>query len=412
MRIKLLPYILVSLLFTSCFHTRQLQENVAPIATVDSSTAAPVRKIQIKPGAERTHKYFNKLRNHPQVAVVANQTSLIRNTHLVDSLLNGGINIVKVFTPEHGFRGSADAGALIENETDAKTGLPIISLYGNHKKPTPEDLAGVDIVVFDLQDVGTRFYTYISTMTLVMEACAEQSIPMLILDRPNPNGFYIDGPILETKHKSFIGMHNVPVVHGMTMAEYARMVNEEGWLEKGVKCDLDWITCSGYNHHLFYNLPVKPSPNLPDMNSVILYPSLCFFEGTKVSVGRGTEFPFSVIGYPEYVDKSFSFTPVSRTGAMNPPYKDQVCYGKDFRDSVQSLKDNPGLRLRWLIDMYNADHNKANFFTSFFTKLAGTEKLKEQIEAGLDEAAIRQSWQADLDAFKRIRSKYLLYRDF
>lgn len=412
MRIKLLPYILVSLLFASCFHSRQLQENVAPPKTVDSPAPAPVRKMQIKPGAERTHKYFNKLRNHQQIAVVANQTSLISNTHLVDSLLNNGINIVKVFTPEHGFRGSADAGALIDNETDIKTGLPIISLYGSHKKPTSEDLAGIDIVVFDLQDVGARFYTYISTMTLVMEACAEQGIPMMVLDRPNPNGFYVDGPILETKLKSFIGMHNVPVVHGMTMAEYARMVNEEGWLEKGIKCDLHLISCSGYNHHLFYNLPVKPSPNLPDMNSVILYPSLCFFEGTKVSVGRGTEFPFSVIGYPEYADKSFSFTPVSRTGAMNPPYKDQVCYGRNFSDSVQSLKDKPRLRLNWLIDMYNADQNKATFFTSFFTKLAGTEKLKEQIEAGLNEAAIRQSWQDDLDAFKRIRSKYLLYRDF
>ncbi len=412
MRIKLLPYILVSFLFVSCIHSRQLQENLAPIIIDNPSAPSPVRKVQIKPAAERTHRYFHRLRNHQQVAVVANQTSLIKNTHLVDSLLNEGINIVKVFTPEHGFRGSADAGALIDNEIDAKTGLPIISLYGSHKKPTIDDLKGVDIVLFDLQDVGARFYTYISTMTLVMEACAELGIPMLILDRPNPNGFYIDGPILETKHKSFIGMHNVPVVHGMTMAEYAWMVNEEGWLEQGVKCDLDWITCSGYTHHLFYNLPVKPSPNLPDMNSVILYPSLCFFEGTRVSVGRGTEFPFSVIGHPDYVDKNFSFTPISRTGAMNPPFKDQVCYGKDFRDSVPQLKDNPGLRLSWLIDMYNADLNKATFFTSFFTKLAGTEKLKEQIEAGLDEASIRQSWQADIDTFKQIRSKYLLYRDF
>lgn len=412
MRFRYLPYILLSVLLTGCIHSRKVQDVEVQHIAINSSKPIPSRKVVIKPAAERTHKYFHNLKGEKSIAVVANQTSMIKNTHLVDSMLNAGINIVKVFTPEHGFRGSADAGALIDDETDVKTGLPIISLYGNHKKPTADDLKEIDVVVIDLQDVGARFYTYISTMTLVMEACAEQGIPMLILDRPNPNGFYVDGPILETRHKSFIGMHSVPVVHGMTMAEYAYMVNEEGWLENAVKCDLDWIECSGYNHHSFYNLPVKPSPNLPDMNSVILYPSLCFFEGTRVSVGRGTEMPFSVIGYPDYANKSFSYTPVSRTGAMNPPYKDQLCFGKDYRDSVPSLKENPGLRLQWLIDMYQADSSKSTFFTSFFTKLAGTETLRKQIEAGMDEFSIKQTWEAELLTFKEIRSKYLLYKDF
>lgn len=412
MRFRFLPYILLSVLLTGCIHSRRVQETEVQDITINSSQLSPSRKVIIKPAAERTHKYFHNLKGERKVAVVANQTSMIKNTHLVDSMLYSGINIVKVFTPEHGFRGSADAGALIENETDEKTRLPIISLYGNHKKPTAADLKEIDVVVLDLQDVGARFYTYISTMSLVMEACAEQNIPLLILDRPNPNGFYVDGPILDTKFQSFIGMHPVPVVHGMTMAEYAYMVNEEGWLANGVKCDLEWIECSGYNHRSFYTLPVKPSPNLPDMNSVILYPSICFFEGTRVSVGRGTEIPFSIIGYPDYADSSYSFTPVSRSGAMNPPYKDQLCFGRDFRDSVPALKENPGLRIQWLLDMYQADSNKTTFFTSFFTKLAGNETLRKQIEDGMDELSIKQTWHADLLKFKDIRAKYLLYKDF
>lgn len=412
MRFVILPYILLTVLLTGCIHTRKVQEIEVQRITINSVKPTPARKVVIKPAAERTHKYFHHLKVGRRIAVVANQTSLIKNTHLIDSMLNAGINVVKVFTPEHGFRGSADAGELIDNETDEKTGLPIVSLYGNHKKPTAEDLKNIDLVVFDLQDVGARFYTYISTMTLVMEACADQNIPLLILDRPNPNGFYVDGPVLEPKHQSFIGMHTVPAVHGMTMAEYAYMVNEEGWLSNGVKCDLDWIECSGYNHRSFYNLPVKPSPNLPDMNSVVLYPSICFFEGTRVSVGRGTEIPFSVIGHPDYADRSYSFTPVSRTGAMNPPYKDQVCYGIDFRDSVSALRESPGIRLQWLINMYQADTNKLTFFTPFFTKLAGTETLRKQIEAGMDELAIKQTWRTDLLKFKELRSKYLLYKDF
>lgn len=409
------PFILIILLsftLTSCFHTRTIQ---AP-AKADRSYNTPVEPLylnySIKPGAERTRQYFNRLKHDLRVGIVANQTSVIQNTHLVDSLLSAGINVVKVFTPEHGFRGNVDAGVTINNETDASTGLPIISLYGDHKKPTAQDLQDVELMVFDLQDVGARFYTYISTMTYVMEACAEAKIPLLILDRPNPNGFYVDGPILEPKYKSFVGMHPVPIVYGMTMAEYARMVNEEGWLKDSIKCDLHWIMCSGYNHRSIYRLPVKPSPNLPDENAVLLYPSLCLFEGTRVSVGRGTDHPFSVIGYPSSPINTYKFTPVSKPGAMDPPYKNQQCFGLNLSDSADSIIKYPQLRLHWLIDLYQADTNKQNFFTSFFYKLAGTDTLRYQIEAGMDETAIRNTWTTGLEQFKEIRRKYLLYRDF
>jgi uncharacterized protein YbbC (DUF1343 family) len=371
------------------------------------------RESRIKTGAERTGRYFGRLRQHQKrVAVVANHTSMIGNVHLVDSMLNSGINLIKIFTPEHGFRGFAGAGEELNNETDPRTGLPIISLYGKQKKPLPTDLADVDIVVFDMQDVGVRFYTYISTMSLVMEACAENNIPFLILDRPNPNGFYVDGPVLETTHSSFVGMHPVPIVHGMTMAEYARMVNEEGWLKGGIKCDLDWVPCSGYTHSRLYELPVKPSPNLPDMTSVILYPTTCLFEGTKASVGRGTDYPFRYIGYPALIGGKISFTPVSRPGATNPPYKNQVCYGFDFSKYAESIREKPGIRLSWIINMYKADTTGSSFFTSFFTNLAGTDKLQKQIEAGMDEHSIRESWQKPLQEFLKKRDKYLIYKDF
>jgi uncharacterized protein YbbC (DUF1343 family) len=434
MKIFLLHLFLLGLIFTSCLHSVRNGNGESKAASADTQVhqtgvsedaeanpnilpadrKASQKKIasNIKPAAELTDLYFKLLKSGKKVAVVANQTSMIGSTHLVDSLINTGINVVKVFTPEHGFRGIADAGARIENEIDRVTGLPIISLYGNHKKPTPEDLKDIDIVVFDLQDVGARFYTYISTMTLVMEACAEQKVPVLILDRPNPNGFYVDGPILEPQYQSFVGMHPVPVVHGMTMAEYARMVNGEGWLKNGIKCELKWVECSGYDHNSFYELPVKPSPNLPDFESVLLYPSLCFFEGTRVSVGRGTEYPFSVIGHPDYDGGNYSFTPIARPGAMNPPYKGQKCYGYNLRDSASSIMKQPGLQLQWLITMYNADNDKSTFFTPFFSKLAGTEKLRKQIEAGMSESAIKHTWAEDLKQYKKRRSKYLLYSDF
>lgn len=410
MRLYILAAVFCTVIASSC--TIRKSQTVTYTPETVTVTVSPARDIKIRPGAERTRQYFHSLKHDRKVAVVANQTSMIDTVHLVDSMLAEGIKVVKIFTPEHGFRGAADAGQLINNEIDSQSGLPVISLYGSHKKPTSEDLAGVDIVVFDLQDVGARFYTYISTLTLVMEACAENNIPLLVLDRPNPNGFYVDGPILEPKQSSFIGMHPVPVVHGMTIAEYARMVNGENWLKDSLHCDLDWVECAGYNHKSHYSLPIKPSPNLPDMNSVILYPTLCFFEGTKVSVGRGTDTPFSIIGYPGFPNGNYQFTPQSRIGALSPPYKDQQCNGYILTDSVSQLLENPGLRINWLIHMYQADTGKSSFFTSFFTKLAGTEVLRRQIESGMNENEIRSTWNDDLIKFMETRKKYLLYRDF
>jgi uncharacterized protein YbbC (DUF1343 family) len=274
-------------------------------------------------------------------------------------------------------------------------------------------MEGLDLMLFDLQDVGARFYTYISTLTFVMEACAENKIPLLVLDRPNPNGFYIDGPLLEPEFTSFVGLHPVPVVHGMTMAEYARMVNGEGWLKNGLQCDLDWVEVSGYNHKKLYRLPVRPSPNLPDMESLYLYPSLCFFEGTAVSVGRGTVNPFSIIGYPGFENGNYKFTPESRAGAsLNPTYKGQECSGFYLRGEIPDLINDPGIRLKWLILMYNSYPDKTKFFTSFFNKLAGSGKLRQQIEAGLSEDEIKATWQDDLERFQKTRHKYLIYHDF
>jgi uncharacterized protein YbbC (DUF1343 family) len=366
----------------------------------------------IKPGAELTNEYL-KLLKDKRVAVVANQTSVIGKTHLVDSLINSGIDVVKVLGPEHGFRGNAGAGEKIKDNRDVKTGLPVISLYGKHKKPTKDDLKDVDIVVFDIQDVGVRFYTYISTMTYVMEACAESNIGFLVLDRPNPHGSYIDGPVLEPDYSSFVGMHQVPVVHGMTVGEYAGMVNEEGWLANGVKCNLKVIKIKNYTHSSYYKLPIPPSPNLPNMNAIELYPSLCFFEGTIISVGRGTKFPFQVIGHPDYTGGDYTFTPVDIPGAaMNPKYEGEKCYGYDLSGFADSVLLKKRLDLRWLIQMYNFFKDKDDFFNSFFDKLAGTDKLRKQIVAGLTEDEIRESWKPGLKEFDKIRKKYLLYPNF
>ncbi len=363
----------------------------------------------IKPGAERTDEYL-KLLNNRRVAVVANQTSMIGNTHLVDSLLKLGVNIIKVFGPEHGFRGNAGAGEKVKDNTDIKTGLPVISLYGKHKKPTPGDLKDVDVVVFDIQDVGVRFYTYISTMTYVMEACAENGTDFIVLDRPNPHGGYIDGPVLEPDYSSFVGMHKVPVVHGMTVGEYARMVNGEGWLNNGVQCNLKVIKVGNYTHNSYYKLPVPPSPNLPDMNAIELYPSLCFFEGTIISVGRGTGKPFQVIGHPGFTEGDYSFTPVDIPGAaMNPKYEGEKCYGFDLSGFADTIVFEKRLDLRWLIKMYDYFKGKDDFFNSFFDKLAGTANLREQIISGLPEKEIRESWKPGLTGFNKIREKYLLY---
>lgn len=363
---------------------------------------------QISPGAYQIDEYLPQLQGK-SVGVVANQSSLIGNTHLVDSLLNRGIHIKKVYAPEHGFRGNAEAGALVKDGKDPITGLSVLSLYGKNKKPNAEQLAGIDVMIFDLQGVGTRFYTYISTLKYMMEACAENDIPLIVLDRPNPNSHYVDGPILEKEKESFVGLMPIPIVYGMTDGELALMINGENWNNKN--CDLTIIKMKNYDHQKSYNLQVKPSPNLPNFTSIYLYPSLCLFEGTKMSIGRGTDFPFQVIGYPNYPEKSFQFTPKSIAGvSANPKFKDQVCYGLDLRNLYPNIEKKPHqLNIQWLIDFYNSYPNKEEFFIPFFEKLSGTSKLRQQIIAGESEEAIRKSWQADLDEFKLKRENYLLY---
>ncbi|WP_223266439.1 exo-beta-N-acetylmuramidase NamZ family protein [Gelidibacter gilvus] len=372
----------------------------------------------IKVGANQMENYL-KLLEGKQVGVVGNQSSVIfkntnqqtdhtNYTHLVDSLISLNINVKKVFSPEHGFRGTADAGEKIQDGLDPKTGLPIISLYGDNKKPKPEQLKGLDILIFDIQDVGVRFYTYISTLHYVMEACAEANIPLLILDRPNPNGHYVDGPILEKAYTSFVGMHPIPIAHGMTIGEYAKMINGEKWLKDGIQCELTVIPMANYTHDMPYSLPIKPSPNLPNDQSIALYPSLCFFEGTNVSVGRGTNKQFQVFGSPD-LDKNhfnFSFTPQPNEGAKTPPQQGKMCYGED----LTQVQVTSGLNLNYVIDAYTYTADKSKFFNAFFVKLAGTKKLQEQIEKGLSEKEIKATWTKGLEDFKTTRNKYTLYR--
>ena len=375
------------------------------------STAKKQGDIQF--GAERLNEY-KELLVGKRVALLVNQSSRIGATHLLDSLLSIGINVEKIFSPEHGFRGNADAGAHIDNAKDNKTGLPIISLYGNHKKPTKTDLANIDILVFDIQDVGARFYTYISTMHYAMEACAENKVQFLVLDRPNPNGHYVDGPVLEVPFKSFVGMHNVPIVHGMTVAEYAQMINGQYYLKDSLQCDLQYVKCENYDHNSFYQLPVKPSPNLPNALAVYLYPSLCLFEGTVISVGRGTNKPFQIFGHPDFEGiYDYSFTPESKEGATHPKLEGTKCFGKDLSVlQKQGIMKTIKLNLTWIVEAYKNSKDKAGFFTPFFTKLAGTEKLQKQIEQGMSAKAIKLTWKEDLTQFQQIRKKYLLYKDF
>ena len=343
-----------------------------------------------------------------RVGVVGNQTSIVGERHLVDTLLSLGIDIRKIYTPEHGFRGTADAGAKVNSGKDEKTGIPIVSLYGKNKKPTPEMLQGIDIILFDLQDVGVRFYTYISTMSYVMEAAAENGIPVVVLDRPNPNGFYVDGPVLKPENHSFVGMHQVPVVYGMTIGEYALMVNGEGWLKNGIDCDLTVIPIKGYNRNAIYELPVKPSPNLPNWESVYLYPTLCFFEGSSVSVGRGTETPFQVYGHPD-MRGSYSFTPQSTSGASKPLLEGQRCRGENLVEFAHDYPHNESqLHLEWIIDAYQQLKDKG-FFKDYFRLLAGDKQLQRDIENGKSVDEIRASWSDDLASFLAIRQKYLLY---
>ncbi|HUX58417.1 MAG TPA: DUF1343 domain-containing protein [Bacteroidales bacterium] len=362
------------------------------------------------PGSYQIELY-RKMIEGKSVAVVANQTSMVGQTHLVDNLLYIGIDLRVIFTPEHGFRNLADAGERIEDGKDPETGVLLISLYGSHLKPTSEDIDGIDVVIFDIQDVGARFYTYISTLHYVLEACAENSVKCIVLDRPNPNGFYFDGNILDTAYSSYVGMHPVPVVHGMTVGEYAQMINGEGGLKNGVQCDLVIIKCKYYTHKTFYELPIKPSPNLPNQTSVYLYPSICFFEGTVISCGRGTSFPFQVFGSPELPDRGFSFTPESVPGAKNPPHLGVNCYGTDLRDAVaKKLIPKPELNLEWVINAYNDFPDKEKFFTSYFDVLAGGPVLREQIQKGMTAKDIRETWKPGLEKFGKIRERYLLYK--
>ena len=315
------------------------------------------------------------------------------------------ISIQKVFAPEHGFRGKADAGEHVTNGKDPKTGIDIISIYGKNKKPSADQLKGLDIIVFDIQDVGARFYTYISSLHYVMEACAENNIPILILDRPNPNGHYTDGPILESAHKSFVGMHPIPVVHGMTIGEYGQMINGEKWLDNGIQCDITIIKCENYNKQIAYSLPIKPSPNLPNDVAINLYPSLCFFEGTTISVGRGTEMQFQIFGAPYLPKTDFSYTPKPNEGAKYPKHENKICYGEDLRSTAKL----DILNLEWLSSAYNQASDKETFFNTFFTKLAGTKTLQQQIINGVNDIEIRQSWSEGLQEYNKMRKQYLLY---
>lgn len=340
------------------------------------------------------------------IALVVNHTATVGRAHLADTLKSLGLTIRRIFAPEHGFRGNADAGEHVKDGIDTRTGLPVISLYGNNKKPTAEQLRDVDFVVFDIQDAGARFYTYISTLHYVMEACAEQGKKLIVLDRPNPNGGYIDGPVLEPAFKSFVGMHPIPVVHGLTVGELAQMINGEGWLENKVTCTLEVVTIKQWKHTDPYTLPVKPSPNLPNDQAIRLYPSLCLFEGTVISVGRGTPSPFQIIGHPDLKNMPYSFTPMSIPGmAKNPPYENTTCHGLNLTNAIVQ----PKLDLQYLIRFYQAYPDKDKFFNAFFDKLAGTATLKQQIRQGLGEDQIRATWKKDIDAYIRTRAKYLLY---
>lgn len=403
-------FLLVLITMVSCGRSAKKNENTATAQDTAVSLENPIIV-----GANRTNAYLPLLEGK-NIGVVGNQSSVIfsadegeapKHTHLVDSLVSLKVNVSSVFAPEHGFRGTADAGEAIKDGKDPKTGLPIISLYGDNKKPKPEQLEGLDILIFDLQDVGTRFYTYISSLHYVMEACAENDIQLIVLDRPNPNGHYVDGPVLDPEYKSFVGMHPIPVVHGLTMGEYAKMINGEKWLKNEAQTHLTVIDMENYNHDLPYNLPIKPSPNLPNDQSINLYPSLCFFEGTNVNEGRGTDKQFQVFGSP-FLDEDvfeYSYTPESKEGAKSPKHLGVLCHGKDLSDHPRLEEIN----LSWLISAYENTADQSKFFNGFFTSLAGGPELQKQIEAGLSEKEIRETWKKDLEEFKQNREEYLIY---
>jgi uncharacterized protein YbbC (DUF1343 family) len=383
-------------------------------------TAGSNTKDSMKTGADQTEKYLPYLKGK-RVAILANQTSIIGNRHLVDSLQSRGVNIVKVFGPEHGFRGNASAGVEVSDEKDQKTGIPIISLYGKKNKPTKEDLADVDIVIYDVQDVGVRFYTNINALSRLMEACAESKKELMILDRPNPNAYLIDGPVLDMKYRSGIGMFPIPMSHGLTVAEFALMANGEGWLTNKVKCSLKIIPVANYNHSMYYTLPVKPSPNLNTQQAIMLYPSTCMFEGVYVNHGRGTYYPFTVVGAPYFKDKySFSFTPTGIKGmAETPLFADQVCYGLDLRNyDVNLLLKSKKINLQWIMELYKASPQKEKFFDSKQSRemnnieiQIGSGLFRQQIIDGVSEEEIRKSWEPGLSNYKKMRKKYVMYKD-
>ena len=423
---KLQYFIVVafSLLIFSCKPTQKRIRNST--STNKTVVINSEKSTRFSAGADNYKSYFSLLDNK-RVGVITNQTGVVlydsifmhpdsssvshaegfetKRIHLVDYLLKNKINIQKIYAPEHGFRGTADAGEHVVDGKDVKTGIPILSLYGENRKPKPEQLEGIDVLVFDLQDVGARFYTYISSLHYIMESCAENNIPLLVLDRPNPNISIVDGPILEKEYSSFVGMHPIPLVHGMTIGEYAQMINRENWLKDGLRCDLKIITCAGYNREMKYSLLEKPSPNLPNEQAINLYPSLCLFEGTNVSVGRGTEKQFQIYGSPYLPKGDFSFIPVPNFGAKDPIYNGVECYGEDFTSIPKINK----LELKWLLKAYNETEDKTKFFNAFFTKLAGNKKLQAQIENGLTEDEIRATWKSGLNDFKKMRRPYLIY---
>jgi len=384
------------------------------------SSFAQIRyaNAKIKTAADRTSFYLPKLQGK-RIAIVANQTTILGKSHLVDSLQKLGVNIVKVFGPEHGFRGNASNGTTVNDEVDIQTGLKIVSLYGAKRKPSKEDLKDVDLMIFDIQDVGCRFYTNMNTMRDVMEACAENGKSVMILDRPNPNGYFIDGPILDMKHQSGIGQFPIPVVHGLTLGEFALMINGEGWMANNIKCDLEVIEMEGYKHSMLYKLPVNPSPNLNTAQSILLYPSTCLFEGVALNHGRGTDFPFTIIGGPMLKEKySFSFTPVSKPGmAEDPVFQDQVCYGLDLRNyDLEKLVKSKKINLSWMIELYNNHPNKDKFFDRSISRqignidfLIGDGEFKKQLAAGWSEQRIRKTWEPGISSYKKMRKKYLLY---
>ena len=391
--------------------TSSSKEGEHGIDTLQNAEELMTEEVTVLPGACQIEAYLPLLQGK-KVAVVANQASRVGDAHLVDSLLALGVTIEKIFTPEHGFRGNVDAGAHVNDAVDAKTGLSLVSLYGNNKKPSVEQLKQVDVMLFDLQDVGVRFYTYISTLHYVMEACAALNIPLVLLDRPNPNAHYIDGPVLEEGYTSFVGMHPVPVVYGMSIGEYAQMINGEYWLNDSLNCELKVIPILHWDHQTVYELPIAPSPNLPNQLSIYLYPSLCFFEGTVVSVGRGTDHPFQLFGHPKFADSTFAFTPVSTPGkSLRPPHENVVCFGKSLSSlSLEEVRNMKCLNLNYLIEAYQKT-NVNSFFSApkFFNLLAGNNSLMEQVKRGETAEQIRASWQSDLSEFKKLRAQYLIY---